>query len=378
MPSSTTWKRTCAPCEPLILFSAALAGCELAAPGEPMRLDLITIAPGAELVSSMGHTSIVFSGGPLDRPRVFDWADANSARPEQVLRGEFQVQLHARDVPRTFMAVLDPTRTRNLTTIEAPPADVERLWAELEDQASHSQRYPYHWATGNCATHARDAIDRAVPGGFRDDGPARTTARYEGGRHLWGWPVLGFAWRFTTSAMLDEPLSRWERMMLPEHLMLGVPARATCTLQGEHGWAPPTPPPAWPWVLPGAAGSLGVITAMARGHRRAVAVLVGIYGVLLASLGSVSMALWAISTFEGVGPTENWLIAGPQTWALVWGAWRIDRGQPIPRWLPASLVALALLGLLPFLPQANEDIQAALLPGLCVCCAALAALGRAP
>ena len=334
------------------------------------------MAPGADLVSSMGHTLIVFSGGGLERPRAFDWADANAARADEVLRGEFQVQLRADDVPRTLLAVLDPTRTRTLTTIDAPAERIEAVWADLEEQARNGQRYPYHWATGNCATHARDAIDRAVPGGFRDDGPANTTARYEGGRHLWRWPVLAFAWRFTTSAMLDRPLTAWELLMLPEQLMRAVPTAATCTLPGEHSWAPAEPPPTWPWTLPGAAGSLGVLAAVVTGRRTLVAALVSTYGIVLGALGTISMTLWAVSSFEGVGPTENWLIAGPQTWLLVWAAWRVAQERPVPAWIPGGLVALALLGLLPFLPQANEDIQAALLPGLFTTCGAVAWLGR--
>jgi len=363
----------------LLLATAAAEPCVMAGPKEPPELYLLSIAPGGDLFSSMGHTALVFSGGERSQPMVFDWGAYDSHRPDlfaAFLTGELSYYLAARPLHVMQRGIQAMDRSAIAQRIEAPPERIEALYSQLLIEAQPANRdYLYRWSDANCATKARDAIDGLLDGALHTalDHPVAHTARFEASRHLWRWPVPAFAWRFITSARLDRPLSAWEATMLPERLeqSLAPLATETCELHtGRYSWAPKTPPPQWPWALPGALGVGALAAAVRTGRRRVAGALVLLCGTILSALGLGSLAVWGLGGLEGVGPTENWAMAGPQSTVLVGaGAWML-LGRPVGAGLSAASLAVGAVGLGVFLfdalpqHQSNGDIVLALLPGL--------------
>ena len=161
--------------------------------------------------------------------------------------------------------------------------------------------------------------------------------------------------------------------MVPERLKQSFAplASKTCDLNiGRHGWAPQAPPPTWPWALPGAAGVGALAGAVLSHNRRLTGALVLLCGVILSALGLGSLGVWWFSDLVGVGPTENWLIAGPQSAVLIGIGGRMLLSKPVGARLFALSLAVGALGISVFLfdllpqHQGNADIVLALLPGL--------------
>ena len=349
---------------------------------------LVTVAPGDTLMASMGHSALLFEADGDDE--LWDWgAYAPSPdAPARFLRGTITYQLHR----SRLTALLDRTHDRRVI-LQTLDLDADRMVDLREDIhrifATEDRFYQYEWETDNCATRARDAIDRASGGALRAHGRATTpsTARTEGARHLYRWPILGFAWRFVTTPHLDRPLTTWERAMVPERLAASVAAaglaRATCvvgddgvpapivlptTLAGTDGFAPVTPPASWPWAVPGAVGSAMVLVGPARWVRR----WIGLYGLVLTALGVSALGAGALVAVNGVGVTTHTLIAGPQSALWLW----IAAGRcPAERAVAVGLAGAAALatGVYLLTPWAPADplMHTALVPGQLACAAAL-------
>lgn len=372
--------------------ATALAG-TVCGGGPGPSVALVTVAPGGDLFSSMGHTALVFEGGGLEAPEAWDWG-AFEQRPDALasfLAGTLPYFLHHQRWIGLKAKAAAQDRTVVVQRLDLSEDAVTALLAEVRAQSAPELRaYTYRWDTANCSTRARDAVDRASGGRLQAAAahPVPTTARHEGARHLWRWPIPAFAWRFVTSAELDRPLDGWQRSMVPERLMEEVDAAGLvaqrCELPAGFGFAPPAPPPRWPWAVPGLVGCAALLAA--RRRPRITGALIAAYGAVLASLGTSSFLVWAVSALPGVGPTANWLLAGPQSWAWVAVGVAVlrgshDRGRAV---VAAGLAALAA-GSVPLLavPGHADTVEqiAAFLPGSIACALAAAGgvlRGRAP
>lgn len=381
--------------------------CTLAAPGEALTAHLVSIAPGADLLNSMGHTVVLFSGGELEFPHAYNWGVFDTSQPGLLptfLQGRLEYYLLAMHGQQLIDHYAGEDRTMVGQRLALSGQQLEAMFERIDTQARSAQlrSYTYHWADANCSTKARDAIDEATGGALRTalDRPVDTTPRHEALRHFHPWPIAGFAWDFITSSRLDVPLTAWERTMVPEHLMhelqgaivahpdgtSGPLVAETCSLhQGQQAWAPAAPRAGWPFAVPGLLGSALLLASHSRPThqaRRLAGLLVALYGCVLSLLGTSSLLLWASSDLDGVGPTENWLVAGPQTWLLAWAGVQMLRG-PVPDWVRGGCAALATLGLLAVplelvfaASQANGRILWALLPGLVICAAVVVTARR--
>lgn len=378
--------------------------CALSSPTGDLRVHLLTVSPGDQLFTAMGHTAVAFSGGGLNEPVVYSWGAFDGKQDGLLLKflsGRLPYYVSEQSWGHFWKGVKKHDRTLVGQVLDIPQDQAASVLGQAHLSAAPENReYVYHWAEANCSTKARNVVNDLTRGAFFDllQGPASTTARQEGFRHLHRWPVLSFAWRFEASSYLDKPITEWERLMLPEHLMREVAkaevsfdgaapvplAKATCVMNdGTYGFAPATPPAKWPWMLPGLLGSALVLLSSAQVDklsraRRWTGLLAGMYGLVLAVLGTSGVLLWAISSLDGVGPSENFLLAGPQTWALVWAGERFSQGRPLGDRLEKAIIAVAALGLLtlpinllPWFNQDNGHMVLALLPGLVASVAAL-------
>lgn len=376
-------------------WAAAKEACAPAEQGEPLSVALVTSSSGALIFNSMGHTALWFSGGPLQEGEVYNWGAYDGMRADlgpAFLRGEMNFWLADEVWPVQWRRNVRQQRSVVVQRLDVPEAAALALLEELQVTVRPENReYRYHWANANCATRARDAIDRLIGGQLATalDYPVPHTARFEGARHLSRHPVVAFAWDFMAGPYVDQPLSAYALGMVPERLMdLVQPVRWTdgngvnhdlvierCTLrEGEYSWARPEPLPAWPVALFTAAGAalllaLGEAGRQRRAARRVAGLMLGLWGLGAGLLGLVTFVLWGISELDGVGPTASWTVANPLTLALVGAGVKLWRGQTDGRWLgtiTAGLAALGGMGLLlsPLIPQDYLHMVAVFWPPL--------------
>ena len=373
----------------------AAAACAPADPGAPLQVALVTSSSGALIFNSMGHTALWFSGGPLQESEVYNWGAYDGMRADlgpAFLRGEMNFWLADEVWPVQWRRNVRQQRSVVVQRLDVPEDEALRLLEELQITARPENReYRYHWATANCATRARDAIDRLVGGQLAGalSYEVPQTARFEGARHLSRHPVVAFAWDFMAGPYVDQPLTAYALGMVPERLMDLIqpvkwadPSGQThdlvverCTLrEGEYSWARPAPLPSWPVALFTTAGAALMVALGERGRssaaaRRAGGLMLALWGLGAGLLGLVTFVLWAISQLDGVGPTASWAVANPLTLGLVGAGVQLWRGRTdgrtLGRWT-GLLAALGLAGLLfkPLIPQDNLHMIAVFLPPL--------------
>lgn len=384
---------------------ARAGACSHARKGEPMKIHLLTTSPGDQVFNSMGHTAISLSGGPLEEAEVYNWGAYNGQTENilsKFLSGRMEFWLANEVWKVQWKRTVRQDRTMVAQELAVPQARAAELLDMLEEEFKPENRnYIYHWAKDNCATRARDVLDEITGGAVKAalDSPVPWSARHEGARHLAQWAPVSFGFNFLASSYLDQPLTEWDVGMVPERLMKslskvevtagwpdGKPrplVTETCTLRvGGNAWAPPAPLPTWPPALIGlllalGGGGLGMVGAGrsgdaggSRAARAGAGALLGASLLFGGVLGTVTLLLWANSDLDGVGPTENWAFAGPQTLLLFGLLVRALRGKA---GAGAARAAAAIAGLgvvytvlkpVVGLPQANWDMVGAFLPAV--------------
>jgi len=375
--------------------ATAAEACAPAETGAPLQVALVTSSSGALIFNSMGHTALWFSGGPLQESEVYNWGAYDGMRADlgpAFLRGEMNFWLADEVWPVQWRRNVRQQRSVVVQRLDVPEDAALALLEELQVTVRPENReYRYHWATANCATRARDAIDRLIGGQLATAlaHPVPETARFEGARHLSRHPAVAFAWDFMAGPYVDQPLSAYALGMVPERLMdLVQPVQWTdadgrarplvverCTLrEGEYSWARPTPLPTWPVALLTALGAALMVGLGERGRsskaaRRVAGLMLSAWGLCAGLLGLVTFVLWAISELDGVGPTASWSVANPLTLALVAAGVQLWRGAASGRTLGAITALLAGLGLAglalsPLIPQDYLHMVAVFLPPL--------------
>jgi hypothetical protein len=370
-----------------------LPPCALPAADDPVAVYLVTVTPGFELITALGHTFVMVAGGGREQPVSYNYGafDRNQdGIAWKLARGQISYTLAALPWSDVAYVLLEQGRPTTAQRLDLRPDELARFLDGLE-QAPERQGYPYDWETANCSTKARDALDAALGGAWSTawDRPVPETPRDEIRRHLGPSVPRDLAWSFVAGPVVDQPMTAWDRAMFPDRLQSEVQATRrpdgapyvaeTCQLgRGIFGPPPAERAPTVTWAVPGVAAAWFGLGASFTGRGRRADVVVGLcavsFGGLLTALGTVSLLLWAITTMKGAGPTLAWGLAGPQSAALVVGGAQRLRGQAAGPRLRAVLAAQALSALV-VAPFVADGLALALLPGVL---ALTAALWRAP
>ena len=374
---------------PLLLTAAFAARpvadhpCELPSEGDPVQVYLVTVTPGWDAISSLGHTLILVAGGDREDPITYNWGaydGGSDTVTEDFLRGRLPYFLAAWSWPAQRLSFLEQGRgaLAQRLRLDDPAAFVSALETAARPE---NARYVYDWRTANCATKARDFLDDQLDGALSEAWayPTESTPRFEIRRHLGKAIAQDLGWSFVASAEVDEPLTEWERALMPDRLMESVADAAidgrplvdeTCLLlPGRFGWAPERPPPTWPWMVPGVVfGWLAVSGAHGdEGKGRwLLAASLFAYGGFLTLLGTLTLALSLATTMRAAGPTPAWLLASPHSAVFLAAMVPVIRDRPAP---PVLLAAVGLTALLAAvgLFVAPPGVGLALAPGIFAC-----------
>lgn len=382
---------------PLLLGTALAAPpvadhpCELPSPDDPVQVYLVTVTPGWDAISSLGHTLVLVAGGGQDPALTYNWGAYDTSSDTVVqdfVRGELPYFLATWVWPAQRESLLEQGRAALAQKLDLH--DPEGFVDALEEAAKpENNRYVYDWRTANCATKARDFLDDQLDGTLAAQWsvPADTTAREQIRRHLGRATAQDLGWSFVAGSEVNEPLSEWEAALFPDQLMASVAdttvdgqplVSETCLLlPGRFGWAPERPPPTWPWLVPGGlfgwlavSGAQGLRGENQRSGRWLLGGSLLAYGAFLAFLGTTTLALALGTSMRAAGPTPAWLLASPHSLVFVAAAIPVLRGRPVPRWLALGGVISAVLAAVGLI-VAPPGIGLALAPGTLACAWAL-------
>jgi hypothetical protein len=383
-----------------ICLGALLALCWLpegqaaGSPPDSTEVWLVTYGPGQIYWQRFGHNAIWIRNAQRGLDHTFNFGFFDFAQENfmlRFLRGRMLYFSAARLATDEFAEYIDDNRSIRVQRLALSHAQTEELTAFLLKEIRPENRdYRYDYYLNNCSTRVRDALDRALGGQLADrfSRQQATQSWRDHTRRLSSadfWLYLGL--EIALGAAVDQPISRWDEMFIPELLAESVAAMEVEAANGRIELVqedavlfestlrepPATPRAWWPRYLLASLGlvaGLGLLAKLAgAGMARALArVWFGIAGLA----GLVLLFLWLGTDHSVARFNLNLLVFNP-LW--LWPA--VSRGAGrylLPVVFGCSLLAL----LLPLLPphQYTFDTSAAFLPLNLAAAAVLGGLQR--
>lgn len=190
-----------------------------------LRFQLLTIEPGDPVYSLWGHTAIRVIDSENKTDKVWDWGlfEYNSDFVWRYLRGDqdFMVGVRAWTEMRPMYAV-DNRRILAQDLLLDPERKAKLIGILLEVKKPENRYYRYDHFLDNCTTRVRDILDDIYFGKVKRrysdvEAPEtfRVMARGKARRDLFIW--LGI--HLILNTKVDEAISKWEAMFLPDSLM---------------------------------------------------------------------------------------------------------------------------------------------------------------
>ncbi len=367
---------------------------KLVSEGGDLRVFLLTMGPGEHPFFKFGHNAIWIRDAHGDV--VYNFGTFGFDSPWLIvdfLRGRLMYWLSTQSLRATIADYGGDRRGLVAQELNLTTAQKRELAAALRINArEENKHYKYDYYLDNCSTRVRDAIDRTMGGRLRAaaSGQGTYTFRQHTLRHVADHLPVYLGLHVIMGGAIDRPVTQWEEMFLPEKLKEGVRAATVIGDAGEeplvarevtlllHGLASArTAPPHWFWRFVAAGLGLGLLGALAlifarRGlwRRRLLCVVLGLYGTICGTLGTIFAGMWAFTDHEVAHRNENLLQLGPWAWLLLYAAQVLWRDEALGlKWarraafccLTGSVLGL-LLALLPGFIQQNGEIIALMLP----------------
>ena len=372
----------------LLALIAGFAQAQTAAPATPpLRIGVVTMAPGEVFWERFGHDAIVVDEPARGEPVSYNFGFFDLAEDGFIgrfVRGEMQYMLVALPLQQDMQYYREVGRGATLQWLDLTPAQARQLADALAENAKpENARYRYDYYTDNCSTRVRDALDGALGGALRRQLSGRSsgdTYRSESVRLASPAPWMWLGFDIGLGPYGDRPLSRWEQAFLPRRLADDlreiklddgrplVVAEQPLLPQRQAAEPAERPRRLWPWLLAGIVAAALVLAFARRAPRLLAGVAFGFW-LLCGLLGLVLVLGWAFTEHRALWANRNALLFDPLCLLLLPGAWALLRGRdPSIRFRGALLVvaAAAALALLPLwlqtLPQRNGNWVALLLP----------------
>ncbi|MCR9145255.1 MAG: DUF4105 domain-containing protein [bacterium] len=196
------------------------------APGQELRVDLLTVEPGKEFYSVWGHTALRIYDSKTRRDMVFDFG---MFMPDRLfllkfLHNQPAYLLWVTSLPDTLYHYARLNRTVKAQQIFLSDEEARSLLRKLAINSLPQNRvYRYHHYFNNCTTKLRDILDEDYFGGrFRATYSQRTndtSFRPLADGLLTYDPPYWLAINLIQGTLVDRPVSAWEEMFLPIKFM---------------------------------------------------------------------------------------------------------------------------------------------------------------
>jgi hypothetical protein len=196
----------------------------------PMRISLLTCAPGEELYSTFGHTAIRVQDSSAGTDIVFNYGTFEFGPDfySKFIKGKLLYFLSAEPFPDFVSTYQYESRSIIEQQLALDCNEKQKLFSALQQNALPENRnYRYDFLYDNCTTRARDIIrdNCSSPVVFKDirDGGQPTFRnlihRYlnAGNQH---WSKLGID--MLLGADLDKKATNEQTMFLPDNLLKGM------------------------------------------------------------------------------------------------------------------------------------------------------------
>jgi hypothetical protein len=308
---------------------------------------VLTFGPGDAAFSRFGHNAIRVQDKVRRTDLVYNFGTFSFDSPTLIidfLAGKFRYWLSVRSFQHTLQGYVREKRTVVEQRLNLSPwAAGDLNDALIENAKPENATYLYDYYRDNCSTRVRDAIDQALKGELarRNQAPARSTFRDHTLRLVADDLGLYLGLDVAMGPLIDQPITRYDEMFLPEKLKDGL---GSVVFSGVHGVAPlvsetkhwnegkgraslrdRAPDRTLDFFKVGAAIAVLLMFVAWESYRRRqswaeilLPLLVGLVGLVTGLLGSLLLGLWAFTNHEVTFRNENLLQCPP--WALGFGS----------------------------------------------------------
>jgi hypothetical protein len=362
-------------------------------------VSVVTFGPGDVAFSKFGHNAIRVQDKQRRTDLVYNFGTFRFDSPLLIvdfLTGKFRYWLSVTPFQRTLESYVRQNRSVLEQRLNLSPWAANDLNdALIENAKPENASYVYDYYRDNCSTRVRDAVDRVLKGELerRFDSPARATYRDHTLRlvadDVWLYVGLDLA----MGPLIDQPISRYDEMFLPQKLSDGI---GGVTFSGVHGVAPLVsetkrwndavrrpplrrrpPDRTFDFFKVGAAIGAFITFVGWESYRRRqrwaevlLPLLFALLGLVVGVLGLVLLGLWVFTNHEVTYRNENLLQCQPWALGFTVAAYGLFRGRL--RWvrttqrLAAGSLSVSVLGLVlkavPLFQQQNQHFIALFLP----------------
>lgn len=193
--------------------------------GEYLTIKIMTLGQGDPVYVWFGHIAIIVEDALTDNSVMFDYGVFDFRQENFYTNfafGRLYYRAVASQATSRIKYALGENRDITILTLDLPPEKRYELYSYLIDNVKpENSTYLYHHYYNNCSTKIRDAIDMAVDGALKDWAsriPSEYTYREHVRRYTGNHYVMDFVLNFLQSGVIDQPISLWDAMFLPDVL----------------------------------------------------------------------------------------------------------------------------------------------------------------
>lgn len=193
-------------------------------PDDPYEIRLVTFSPHDSLFAWFGHSALEVRNNLTGKAHMFNFGGFffDMEHLLQFTFGKFVFWSFASESSQALIPYRRENRHIVYQTLNLTPqqkTEVRRLL--LYHLRQENRFYVYDHFLDNCSTKIRDVIDQAMSGQLKQQSmqPVKPTFRDFVHRMMAGVPHLDFTTNFILNDSVDQAITDWDTMFLPDRLM---------------------------------------------------------------------------------------------------------------------------------------------------------------
>lgn len=213
---------------PPIQASAKTPPAEKAAiASDPFEIRLITFSPYDDIFTWFGHSALEVRNKQTGKAYTYNFGGFFFGI-ENLLEftfGRFTFWSFAVETERALAPYQAENRHMVFQSLDLDRKQKRLVIRELVNALKPGNRfYQYDHFRNNCSTQLRDIIDRALEGQLKKQSTGTADLTYKEYIHRMTYhnPVLDFLLTFLLNDNLDQPISDWDSMFLPDRMMVVI------------------------------------------------------------------------------------------------------------------------------------------------------------
>jgi hypothetical protein len=310
-----------------------------------ISVSLLTLGSDQFLYSSWGHSTLRIKDTLNKTDNTYNWGIYDPKTPMflwKFVKETLPYKLHVVSTKRYINFILSPKRRRMVEDeIILNDKQKKELLAKISWWVKpKNQFYRYHSYKNNCSTQIRDLLNEVFNNQIKDTYGTTTTKR--SWRTYWQnyflhWPITKFAGDLVFNQQIDQKISRWEEMFIPdklkEHLTsFGIAKPSRVLLDISALQKPRTSAITWFalfFMIPMLILSIGFIQKKRSWQRIGIAIMCFEWAIFSGIFGFTILfvSLFTERYYFHFG-ANSWILTILDFW-LIWPAWKLISNQPI-------------------------------------------------